>query len=64
MASVYHTIHVGDTLQGLAIQHYGDAGQAHRIFLANQNQMKNPNGYYPGMRIIIPNSRKAPDNGN
>jgi nucleoid-associated protein YgaU len=62
MTTRYHTIQVGDTLPGLAAEHYGDPTQSHRIFLANQNRMKNPNGYYPGMRIVIPDSRKAPSN--
>lgn len=60
MITQYHTIRYGDTLESLAVEHYGDMNQKNRIFLANQNRMKNPHGYYPGMRIVIPNSRKAP----
>lgn len=61
MNTHYHTMQVGETLQSLAIEHYGDVNQANRIFLANQNRMKNPDGYYPGLRLVIPNSRKAPN---
>jgi nucleoid-associated protein YgaU len=49
-----HTIHVGDTLQGLAQEHYGNANMWPKIYHANEQRLKNPDNMPPGERITIP----------
>ena len=50
----YYTIQSGDTLSGIAKQHYGDANRWHDLFEANREVIKDPDKIYPGQRIRVP----------
>ena len=52
--AVMYTVKSGDTLSGIAKQHYGDAGKYPVIFEANQPLLKDPNKIYPGQVLRIP----------
>jgi len=52
----YYTIQSGDTLSGVAKQHYGDANRWQELFEANREVIKDPDKIYPGQRIRIPKS--------
>ncbi len=49
-----HTVASGDTLSGIAKQHYGDARLYPRIFEANKPMLKDPDQIYPGQVLRIP----------
>lgn len=50
----YYTIKSGDTLSGIAKEHYGDANRWNDLFEANREVIKDPDKIYPGQRIRIP----------
>ena len=50
----YYTIQSGDTLSGIAKEHYGDANRWNALFEANREVIKDPDKIYPGQRIRIP----------
>lgn len=52
--SVFYTVESGDTLGGIAKEHYGDASKYMRIFEANQPMLENPDRIYPGQTLRIP----------
>ncbi|MBN7795733.1 peptidoglycan-binding protein LysM [Parahaliea mediterranea] len=53
-ASTFYTVQPGDTLSGIAQQHYGSAGKYMAIFEANQPLLTDPNKIYPGQSLRIP----------
>ena len=52
--AVFYTVKSGDTLSGIAKQHYGNAGKYPVIFEANRPMLKDPNRIYPGQVLRIP----------
>ena len=52
----YYTIKSGDTLSGIAKEHYGDTNRWDELFEANREVIKDPDKIYPGQRIRIPRS--------
>ncbi|MDX1418781.1 MAG: peptidoglycan-binding protein LysM [Rubricoccaceae bacterium] len=50
----YYTIQSGDTLSGIAKEHYGDANRWNDLFEANREVIKDPDKIYPGQRIRVP----------
>ena len=48
------TVVPGDTLAGIAQEAYGDASLYLRIFLANRNQVSDPNLIFPGQQLRVP----------
>ena len=53
-AAKWHTVESGDTLSGIAKEHYGDANAYNRIFEANQPMLDSPDKIYPGQVLRIP----------
>lgn len=53
MAEQY-TIRVGDTLEGISVQHYGNPNLWKKIFNANVQRLQTPESLTPGERITIP----------
>ncbi|MSP14622.1 MAG: LysM peptidoglycan-binding domain-containing protein [Chloroflexi bacterium] len=49
-----HVVVPGDTLSGIAYQHYGHASLWPKIFEANTDKISNPNLIYPGQELVIP----------
>ena len=49
-----HLVHVGETLETLAKQYYGNPNMWSRIFNANVQQVKNPDSLTPGTLLVIP----------
>src|SRR5205823_608663 len=49
-----HTVAPGQTLSGIAQQHYGNASLFPRIFDANRDEITNPNLIFPGQVLRIP----------
>lgn len=49
-----HTVRSGDTLRGLAMQYYGDAGAYRRIYDANRAVLSDPNNLPTGTLLTIP----------
>ena len=52
--ATFHTVVSGDTLSGIAKQHYGSAGKYMKIFEANRPMLEDPNKIYPGQVLRIP----------
>lgn len=52
--STFYTVKSGDTLSGIAKEHYGNAGKYMVIFEANQPMLEDPNKIYPGQVLRIP----------
>jgi len=52
------TVVPGDTLSGIAQEAYGDASLYLRVFLANRNQLVDPNLIFPGQQLRIPMSNQ------
>jgi nucleoid-associated protein YgaU len=52
--SAFYTVQRGDTLSGIAKEHYGSAGKYMAIFEANQPLLKDPDRIYPGQVLRIP----------
>lgn len=48
------TVQYGDTLRSLSEQFYGTADLWERIWLANQQTLKNPENVFPGQMLVIP----------
>lgn len=48
------TVVTGDTLSGIAQDAYGDASLYLRIYLANRNQVADPNLIFPGQQLRVP----------
>jgi nucleoid-associated protein YgaU len=48
------TVVPGDSLVGIAQEAYGDASLYLRIFLANRNQISDPNLIFPGQQLRVP----------
>ncbi|MEM7053531.1 MAG: peptidoglycan-binding protein LysM [Pseudomonadota bacterium] len=53
-SSTFYTVQSGDTLSGIAKEHYGNAGKYMVIFEANQPMLEDPNKIYPGQVLRIP----------
>ena len=49
-----HTVVFGDTLQSLSEHYYGSTDYWNRIWLANQQTLKNPDNIIPGQMLVIP----------
>ncbi len=49
-----YTVGKGDTLSGIAKQHYGKAGAWRDIFEANRDVIDNPDRIFPGQVIKLP----------
>lgn len=49
-----HTVMFGDTLRSLSEQFYGSTDYWKRIWLANQQTLKNPENVTPGQMLVIP----------
>lgn len=52
--ATFYTVVRGDTLSGIAKQHYGAASKYLRIFEANRPLLSDPNKIYPGQVLRIP----------
>ena len=52
--AVYYTVQKGDTLSGIAKEHYKDAMKYPLIFEANKPMLSDPNKIYPGQVLRIP----------
>jgi hypothetical protein len=52
------TVVPGDTLTGIALEAYGDASEYLRIFVANRNQVSDPNLIFPGQQLRVPMSNQ------
>ena len=52
--ATFYTVQRGDTLSGIARDHYGDASAYPRIFEANRPMLKDPDKIYPGQVLRIP----------
>ncbi len=52
--AIFHTVEQGDTLSGIAKEHYGNANKYQVIFEANKPMLKDPNKIYPGQVLRIP----------
>lgn len=50
----FHIVRSGETLSGIAEQHYGTVRDMKKILQANRNVLKDPNKIRPGMKLIIP----------
>lgn len=48
------TVVYGDTLRSLALKYYGSSDYWQRIWLANQQTLKNPENVIPGQMLVIP----------
>lgn len=55
----YYEIRKGDTLSGIALRFYGDAGEYPRLFEANREVIKDPDRIFPGQKIRIPGARQG-----
>jgi len=53
-AARLYTVKSGDTLSGIAKDHYGDANRYMDIFEANRPMLSDPNMIYPGQTLRIP----------
>lgn len=51
---VIHDVVSGDTLQSISLHYYGNDYCWERIWLANQQTLKNPENVMPGMQLVIP----------
>ncbi len=49
-----YTVQRGDSLERIAVKHYGSRSKAHEIFRANRDQLSNPNSIRAGMTLVIP----------
>lgn len=49
-----HVVHAGETLWGIAQQHYGNGNQYHRLVAANPLTITNPNQIQVGTVLRIP----------
>lgn len=49
-----HTVRTGDTLSGIAAQHYGDSRRWRDIVAANSGTLRNPSDIKVGQTLIIP----------
>ena len=49
-----YTVQPGDTLSKISERYYGYAERYMKIFLANRDQLDNPNLIQPGMVLVIP----------
>lgn len=52
--ATFYTVERGDTLSGIAKQHYGDASKYPVIFEANRPMLEDPDRIYPGQVLRIP----------
>ena len=50
----YVVVRQGDTLSGLAEEHYGSVLEFRRIYVANRDKISNPSLLYPGTRLVLP----------
>ncbi|HEX9373840.1 MAG TPA: LysM peptidoglycan-binding domain-containing protein [Roseiflexaceae bacterium] len=57
----YYVVKPGDTLSGIALQVYGNAGQWWAIYEANSNIIADPDLIYPDQTLAIPALSGAPD---
>lgn len=55
-----HTIHDGDSLEGLATRYLGDPSRASEILAANRQILKDPDLLPIGAEIVIPRRRATP----
>lgn len=53
-AAKWHRVESGETLSGIAKEHYGDAGSYMKIFEANKPMLDDPDKIYPGQVLRIP----------
>ena len=53
-AATFYTVERGDTLSGIAKQHYGNAMKYPVIFEANKPMLSDPDKIYPGQVLRIP----------
>lgn len=51
---VTHVVRDGDTLQAIAVEHYGTASRYLDIYLANKHVLSNPARLPPGVKLNIP----------
>ncbi len=56
--TVFYTVQKGDTLSGIAKDHYGNATKYLVIFEANQPTLTDPDKIYPGQVLRIPHLPK------
>ncbi len=52
--AVFHTVEIGDNLEKIAEEHYGDPKKYMLIFEANKPMLKDPKKIYPGQVLRIP----------
>ncbi|MEE4351167.1 MAG: peptidoglycan-binding protein LysM [Pacificimonas sp.] len=52
--SRFYTVQSGDTLSGIAKDHYGNASAYTKIFEANKPMLEDPDKIYPGQVLRIP----------
>lgn len=50
----HYVVKEGDTLSGIAAQHYGDPNAYRAIFDANRGLLSDPDLIHPGQRLRIP----------
>lgn len=52
--ATFYTVQKGDTLWGIASEHYGNGAKYNAIFEANKPMLKHPDKIYPGQVLRIP----------
>lgn len=52
--ATFYTVQKGDTLWGIASDHYGNGAKYNQIFEANTPMLKHPDKIYPGQVLRIP----------
>lgn len=55
-----HVVVSGDTLSGIAERYYGNGDKAHYMFIANANNIANPNIISIGQKLTIPEYKVTP----
>lgn len=56
-----HTVQKGETLSGIAKMYYGNGDKKHYMFIANANNISNPNLIKVGQVLIIPEYTDVPE---
>jgi len=53
-APLRYRIKRGDSLERIALRHYGNRAAVRKIYEANRQQLRSPNDLRPGMTIVLP----------